>query len=191
MEAREDFELIERVRSGDREAYAGIVRRHQGKLLQLCLSLLGDPSSAEEAAQEAFLKAYRSLGGFQGYSSFATWLYRIAYNLCQDLLRQKIRRRAESWDELLEREGEGLHRLLAAGPDPAAAAEAADLIQRILARLPEEQSSALLLREIQGLSYQEIASVLGCSLDSVKARLRRARRTLGEGLRHFLGPENV
>lgn len=186
----EDIDLVRQARSGRREAYAGLVRRHHVEVLRLCASLLADASQVEDAAQEVFLKAYRALGRFRGGSSFSTWLYRIATNHCLDVLRRESRNRAESWDELVEREGERLHRLL--GPSrPESALEASDLVRRVLAQLSPEYRAVLILRETQGLSYQEIARALDCSLDSVKARLRRARQELEEKLRHFLGPGNV
>ena len=153
--------------------------------------MLADDAEADDAAQEAFLKAWRALGRFAGDSGFGTWLYRIASNHCLDLLRRRSRRRTESLDELVEREGEAIERVLGSTAGPADALEAADLGAKVLAALPEEQRLALVLRETQGLRYDEIARVMGCSVDSVKARLRRARESLQAGLRHFLGTGNV
>ncbi|MBI5595068.1 MAG: sigma-70 family RNA polymerase sigma factor [Elusimicrobia bacterium] len=191
MSGNEDAEAVERVLAGERDAFAGLVRRHHQRVLGLCLSLTGNPADADEAAQEALLKAYRSLSAYRSEASFSTWLHRIAYNACMDFLRARSRRPAESWDALLEAEGERLERLLQGDPDPAKAAEAADLVARLLALLPEEQREVLVLCEMQGFTYEEIAASMGCSVDSVKARLRRARRTLEEGLRHFMPPKGV
>jgi len=188
VEDREDLELVRQARSGLREAYEALVRRHHARVLQLCLCLLSDRSRAEDAAQEVFLKAYRSLEGFEGACSLSTWLHRVATNHCLDVLRKEARRRTESLDELVEREGERLQRALGSSSDPSRPLEAADLASRILSCLPEEQRAALVLRETQGLSYREIAQALECSVDSVKARLRRARAILQEKLRHFSGP---
>jgi len=167
------------------------VRKYQGRILQLCASILSDPYEAEDAAQEIFIKAYQSLSKFRGTSSFSTWLYRIATNHCRDLLRKKSRRRTESWEALVEREGDQLIRVLSAPHDPILTQEDTDLIKRLLSCLSPEYRMILTLREIQGLCYQEIAAVMHCSLDSVKARLRRARQDLKEKLRHFLGSGNV
>lgn len=190
MAPEEDRELVRRARSGRREAFEELVRRHHLAVLRLCVSLLRDRDKGEDAAQETFLKAYKSLDRFQGDAAFSTWLYRIATNHCLDVLRKESRRRTESWEELYEKEGEALHRLLAspAASDPL---EAADLGERVLAQLPEDYRLVLTLREAQGLSYQEISEVMSCSLDSVKARLRRAREALQEKLRHFSGPGDV
>lgn len=190
MENPSDLELVRRARSGERGAFGELVRRHQGRVIGLCLSMLGSTAEAEDAAQQAFVKAWRSLDAFAGGSAFSTWVYRIASNQCLDLLRQRARARTDSLDELVEREGEGVARLLGSGAAPGAALEAKDLAARILGTLPEEQRLALVLCETQGLTYQEIAEVLECSVDSVKARLRRARETLDRNLRHFLaGPD--
>lgn len=179
----EQNELIRAVLAGDKDAYGEIVRAHQERILRLCASLLGGALPAEDAAQDVFVKAYQALPRFQGGSSLATWLHRIAVNHCMDLLRQTARRRTESWEALVEREGEKVHSLFAwpAGDAPGLA----DLAGRILSRLEPDQRAVLVLREIQGLSYQEMAAVMGCSLDAVKARLRRARLALQEAARHF------
>lgn len=183
----DDHQIIQAVLSGDREAYAGLVRTYQARVLCLCRSMLSDPAQAEDAAQEIFLKAYRSLAQFRGRSAFSTWLYRIASRHCLDLLRRRARGPLLSWDDLLERHGEAVESLVsgrAEGGDPL---EAADLARRLIATLPPDQRAALVLRESQGLTYQEIAEAMDCSLDSAKARLRRAR----ENLRHFSDPADV
>ena len=186
-----DNELVSRVRDGERDAFAGLIRAHHAWVLGLCAVTLGDRALAEDAAQEVFLKAYRALPGFRGGSSFSTWLHRIAANHCLDLLRSRSRRKTESWDELLENEGERIHRLLAAPPDQERAREDADLIQRVLSCLPPKYRMALTLREVQGLTYQEIAETMECTIDSVKARLKRARRDFKERMRHHLDRCNV
>jgi RNA polymerase sigma-70 factor (ECF subfamily) len=186
-----DTELISRVQAGEHDAFADLIRAHHAWVLGLCAATLGNRSSAEDAAQEIFLKAYKSLTKFNGGSSFSTWLHRIAANHCLDLLRNQSRRQTQSWDELLEAEGEGVHRLLTAPADEGRAREDADLVKRVLACLSPEYQMALTLREVQGLSYQEIAEAMGCSLDSVKARLRRARQEFTDHMRHFVDALNV
>lgn len=166
------------------------MRRHNGRVLALCLSMVGS-TDAEEAAQETFLKAYRAIGDFSGDSEFSTWIHRIAANQCLDILRRRAREKTDSWDALLEHEGGRVERLLASERDASAAAEASDLAGRILGELPPDYRLVITLRELQGLSYDEIAKVLDCSLDSVKARLRRARLDLQKKLRHFLGTPSV
>ena len=172
----EEAALMDRILQGDRNAYADLVRAHQAKVLRLCVSLLGEPD-AEDAAQEIFLKAYRSLSSFRRDSSFSTWLYRIASNHCHDLLRKRSRQKTESLDELPES--------LLTSADPRVGAEQADLAEQILLTLSPEERLILTLREVEGLSYQEIAEVLSCSLDAVKGRLKRARETLMSRLDTF------
>ncbi|MDD5656379.1 MAG: sigma-70 family RNA polymerase sigma factor [Elusimicrobia bacterium] len=188
--ATSDAELVSRVSSGQKQEYAELVRRHHARILGLCVSMLG-AAEADDAAQEIFLKAYQGLARFAGDSAFSTWLYRIASNHCLDLLRRRNRVKTESWDALLESEGERIGRLLEAPPDEQRRREDADLVERVLSCLPAEQRLALVLREVQGLSYEEIAGAMACSLDSVKARLRRARQDFADRLRHFLDPELV
>lgn len=191
MSSFEDLECVQRILAGDREDYANFVRRYQERVLRLCLSMLGGVSESEDAAQEVFIKAYKSLSGFQGDSSFATWLYRIASNHCLDLLRKKSRHKIDSWETLLETQGESIYKLLASPSALPVSLEDAEIVQQVLSRLDPDYRAVLALREIDGLSYQEIAEVTNSSLDSVKARLRRARQELTEKLRHFLGPSNV
>ncbi|MBI4247986.1 MAG: sigma-70 family RNA polymerase sigma factor [Elusimicrobia bacterium] len=179
------------MRAGRRELFAELVRRYQDRILGLCASILSDRSQAEDAAQEIFIKAFRALDDFRGGAAFATWLYRVASNHCLDLLRKKSRQKTDSLEMLAEREGERFEKLFAA-PDPAGSLlERSDLVERALSRLPPDYRLILTLRESQGLNYREIAQVLNCSLDAVKARLRRARKELEGNLRHFLGSENV
>ncbi|MBI3563908.1 MAG: sigma-70 family RNA polymerase sigma factor [Elusimicrobia bacterium] len=185
----EDRELIERVLGGDQGAYAELVRRHHARVHGLCLSLVG-PAAAEDAAQEVFLKAYARLKDWRGDAAFSTWLYRVASNHCLDLLRKEGRRRSESLEALAEREGPRLERLFAES-DSARSAEDADLVRRVLAELPEDYRVILTLREMEGLEYKELMAALDCSLDSVKAKLQRARRSFRDALRHILPPEDV
>ena len=183
----EDFELIERVRAGQRDDYAHLVRKYQARVLRLCTSLLSDPVLAEDAAQDIFLNAYQGLAAFRGASLFSTWLYRIAANHCRDLLRKRARQQTESWDALLEQHGEQVQQLFTtAQEDPQTSAEHAELAQRLLACLAPADRLLLTLREVEGLSYQGLANTLGCSVNAIKGRLRRARQRLQEHLRHFL-----
>ncbi len=194
MNSREqinDDELVSQILSGDQDAYAEILRHHHAWVIGLCRSTLGDETLAEDAAQEIFLKAYRSLARFKKNSSFSTWLYRIASNHCLDLLRRRTRQKTQSLDELMEREEDSFHRLLTSPPDQARSEEAADLVRKTLDCLSPDYRLILTLRETQGLSYQELTETLNCSLDAVKARLQRARADFKETLRHFSGRVSV
>lgn len=185
-----DPELLSLVASGDASAYAELVRRHHAKVFGLCVSMLGNQTQAEDAAQEVFLKAYQSLDKFRGASSFSTWLYRVASNHCLDVFRKEARLRLESLDALLEAESERIQRLIIE-PGSERRLEEADLIERVLRALPAEYRLILTLREVQGLSYTEIMETMDCSMDSVKGRLRRAREALEDSLRHIIGSTNV
>lgn len=179
-----DRDAVRRVREGDVEAFSLLVRRHEARVRALCASMLNGSGDAEDAAQEAFLKAYRHLADFRGDALFSTWMYRIAYRHCLDLQKARRRRPAESLDALLEKGDGVLARFKEPAPDAGAAAE-------LLAGLPDEYRQILLMRESHGFRYEEIAAATGVSLDSVKARLRRARRRLVDAARHLWGPAVV
>ena len=183
----EDSDLIGRIRSGDGEAFADLVRQYQARVIRLCTSILSDAALAEDAAQDIFLKTYRALNAFRGDASFSSWLYRIAANHCKDLLRRRAREKTESWDALVEKHGDQIQGLLAVTKDPVPTAADTELVDKVLSCLAPDYRIILTLREVQGLSYEEIAQALRCSLDAVKARLRRARQALQENLRHFSG----
>jgi RNA polymerase sigma-70 factor (ECF subfamily) len=176
------------VLDGDRDAYAALVRRHETKVRGLCAALLSDRDEGEDAAQEVFVKAYRSLASFRGDASFSTWLHRIALNRCRDLLRARSRRKTESWDGILEKR-EGVEPEVTPVETGLDAADSADLARRLLAKLPEDYRTILLLREGEGLRYEEISRTLEVSLDAVKSRLRRARAALEEQWKILAGKE--
>jgi RNA polymerase sigma-70 factor, ECF subfamily len=167
------------------------VRQYHKKVMGYCLSMLQNHTEAEEAAQDVFVKAYRSLGKFKGNSSFSTWLYRITANHCLDVLRKRNRRRTVSLDALVEEEGDQVHHLFSTSAVAASQMENRDLAGKILSTLPQDYRTILTLREAEGLEYQEIAEVMECSLDAVKGRLSRARKQLQENLRHFIQEKDV
>ena len=185
---QEDSDAVERVRAGDVEAYAVLVRKYQERIRGYCLWTLRNAAEADDAAQEVFIKAYRGLGSFRGAAGFSTWLYRIAVNHCRDVIRKAARNRTQSWDELREREGEAAEALISR-PEPLL--ERRRQLREALALLPEDYRTILILREAEGLSYEELAEFLHCSLDAVKGKLKRARLRLEEKVRHFFGPEGV
>lgn len=184
-------DLVAAARRGDRDAFADLVRAHHPNVYGLCLGMLGDPAAADDAAQEAFLAAWKALPSFKGDSAFGTWLHRIAANKCLDALRRAGRRTEDSLDAILEAGGARAESVQSGGSGPETAVEAADLAGKVLGGLSDEYRLILTLREVQGLSYEEIMAVMDCSLDSVKARLRRAREAALERLRHFSGGGDV
>lgn len=161
--------LVEAARAGDLDAFELLVRRHQGLVYRLALRMLGSEADAEDVAQETFVQAWRSLGRFRGDSTFGTWLFRIATNRCLNVIAS--RRVTVTLDE-----GH-----VAVGGDPSETAERRARLHEVMAAILElsaEQRAALVLRELEGLAYEEIATVLGISLTAVKGRVHRARLAL-------------
>jgi RNA polymerase sigma-70 factor (ECF subfamily) len=189
MTASSNDELVKAAQQGDSDAFGELVDRHYARVVGLCAQLLKSRSDVDDAVQEAFLKAHRFLGDFHGEAQFSTWLYRITLNHCRDLLRKAARRRTVSLDALVEALGDRLRELR----EPAGKTESSEyaaMVQMVLSRLPEDYREVLALRR-DGASYVEIAQAMDCSVDSVRARLRRARRALSDNLRHLDTPDDV
>jgi RNA polymerase sigma-70 factor, ECF subfamily len=174
------WKALARVAAGDAEAFAPLVESHQERLLRLCERLLGDAEEARDAAQDVFLKAYRKAGEVRPQGQVYTWLYRIAVNHCLNKLRRRKLVRFLRWQD--PEEGE----LPAYEPpdgsaDPAAALESRRrwlATRRVIARLPENQRSVLVLVRFEGLSYKQVAEVLGITEGAVESRLFRAMRRI-------------
>jgi len=181
-----DAELVSLCQQGQQAAFAELVERYEKKVYNLAYRMLGNGEDARELVQEAFLKGYYALPDFRGDASFSTWLYRIATNLCLDVLRRRKNKIAFSLDEPLETEKGTLERQLPAEEEgPEVIVERRELqifIQELIGTLPPEQRLVLVMREFQELTYEEIAAALQCSLGTVKSRLSRARRALKEKL---------
>lgn len=178
--------------NGDRNAYAEIIRKYEVRARGLCLKMLSDQAQADDAAQEVFIKVYQNLKKFKGESLFSTWLYRVASNHCLDLLRKRRRQKTESWDALLESEGESVAQSFFSEGAPAKEVQGqAEQVEKLLKCLSEKHREVIVLRELQGLSYDELAEALGCSLDAVKSRLKRARQELEKKARHFSSSSSI
>lgn len=175
---------------GDRALYAGLVRRYEAKVLGLCVSILMNSSQAEDAAQDVFVKAYERLASFQGTAAFSTWLYRIATNHCLDIKRRQRHQKTTSLDAFVDEEGQEKFQFPATN-EKMSTVDDRIFISDVLARLSENARTVLLLREAQGLTYAEMADVLGCTLDAVKARLKRARQEARDKLKHFFPQARV
>ena len=189
---REEALLVERCRRGDRQAFRTLVDRYQRKVYSLALSFVRDPDEARDVSQEAFLKVFRHLNTFQGTASFYTWVYRITVNLCIDLRRKAGRGNTTEFDERIAHEESGspadqlsTQRL---GFDPGRALHNSELRKRLMGaldQLSEQHRAVLMLREVDGLSYKEIAEVLECPEGTVMSRLFHARKQMQELLREF------
>lgn len=178
-----DAELVRRSQAGDTEAFDQLVRRHQARTISIAYGVLGDLDAAHDAAQEAFVAAWRALGQFQGQAAFGTWLYRILRNVCLDIIRKR-RMRAELALDAGETYDVGP---ADAAPGPLAEAELDErcaLVRRALASLAPHHRELLVLFDIEGMSYQEMCEVVGLPMGTVKSRLNRARHAL----RHQLAP---
>jgi len=179
-----DVDAVARARRGDHEAFRVLVERYQGRVYRLALRILRDPEAAKDAVQEGFLRAYGSLDRFEGRSRFYTWLYRLVFNLCIDMKRRDRSGRHVEWDDEVARETD-----LAAQPpvsdlgapeQDAARGELRTAVIRAVAELPEDARRTLLLREVDGLSYAEIARTLEIPKGTVMSRLHHARRRVRE-----------
>ena len=176
-----DKELAERAKAGDQSAFEQLVLDNQNRVYALALRLCGDREEAADLAQEAFVKAWKGLSSFQGESSFATWVYRLTTNVCIDHLRKKKRREGVEPAVSLDGEDSGWAEPADRDSDPQLILERSErgrALARGLARLPDWQRRVLVLRELSGLSYQEIADTLGVDLGTVKSRIARARLSL-------------
>ena len=179
MQSSDEMALIKRAERGDAAAFEELMHQHEGRMYAVALRMCGNREDAQDCSQEAMLRIYRALSNFKGQSSFATWVYRITMNTCLDELRRGKRRKASSLDERIE-----------AGWSPvedmdtpehhAMRSEQRRALDRAIQELPEDMRSAVVLRDIQGCSYDEIADILNTNVGTIKSRISRARARLRE-----------
>ena len=187
-----DQQLVQRAQRGDLRAFDLLVLKYQGRIGALVSRYIADAGEVEDVTQEAFIKAYRALGKFRGDSAFYTWLYRIAANAAKNHLVAKGRRPgADATIEDAEVFDDG--GLVSETSSPEAMAmgdELAAVVEQALQSLPEELRAALTLRELEGLSYDDIAEVLGCPVGTVRSRIFRAREAIDEQVRQQISGDS-
>lgn len=185
-----DQALVERAQSGDKRAFELLVVKYQRRIVRLVSRLVRDPAEVEDVAQEAFIKAYRALPSFRGESAFYTWLYRIALNTAKNYLASQGRRPQLAGD-FVDEDGEHFDATQQM-PDfhtPESELSNRQIVSTVneaVAALPEDLRTAVTLREMEGLSYEEIASVMNCPIGTVRSRIFRAREAIAARLRPLL-----
>ncbi|TSA50417.1 MAG: RNA polymerase sigma factor RpoE [Nitrosomonadales bacterium] len=186
-----DQVLVERAQRGDKHAFGLLVEKYQRKLGRLLSRMIRDQAEVEDVVQEAFIKAYRALPNFRGESAFYTWLYRIGINTAKNYL-VAMGRRPQTFNEIEVEDAENFEdgdelRTMETPETELLTKEIAKTVNDTVASLPEELRTAITLREIEGLSYEEIAALMDCPIGTVRSRIFRARETIAQKLRPLLG----
>lgn len=188
-----DQQLVERAQRGEKHAFELLVAKYQRKLVRLISRIVRDPAEVEDVAQEAFIKAYRALPQFRGESAFYTWLYRIGVNTAKNFLVSQGRRAPTSTEKDAE-EAETFDdadqlRDINTPESMLMSRQVAATVNAAMDRLPEELRTAITLREVEGMSYDEIAEFMNCPIGTVRSRIFRAREAIAEDLRPLLGTQ--
>ena len=184
-----DKDLVLRVQQGDKSAYDLLVIKYQHRIIQLVNRYVKDPSEAQDVAQEAFIKAYRALGNFRGDSAFYTWLYRIAINTAKNYLVSRSRRYSDYQVDIQDAEQVENAPQLKVMETPEYLLlndEIVKVIKSAIEKLPEEMKVAIMLREFEGMSYEDIAQTMECPVGTVRSRIFRAREAIDEKLSPLL-----
>jgi RNA polymerase sigma-70 factor, ECF subfamily len=185
-----DRQLVARAQQGDKQAFELLVEKYQRKLARLLSRFIRDPAEVEDVTQEAFIKAYRALPAFRGDSAFYTWLYRIGINTAKNYL-MAMGRRAPTSTEVEAEEAEGFEegeqlRDINTPESLLLSSEIAQTVNATIEGLPEELRTAIQMREIEGMSYEDIAKAMDCPIGTVRSRIFRAREAIAEQLRPLL-----
>ena len=184
-----DQELVRRVQAGDQTAFNLLVLKYQHRVLKLVGRFVNDPTEAEDVAQEAFLKAYRALASFRGDSAFYTWLYRIAINTAKNALVSQRRRPVDFDLDLQDPDQYERQARLKEADTPEGVLltdEIRAVVEEAMEQLPEDLRTAIVLRELEGLSYEEIAEAMDCPVGTVRSRIFRAREAIDKKLKPLL-----
>ena len=184
-----DKELVSRAKKGDKGAFDLLVRKHQHKVVKLVSRYVRDPSEALDVTQEVFLKAYRGLDKFRGESAFYTWIYRIAVNTAKNHLQMQSRRtpdHAVEAEEAEQYEGESALKEYGTPEHQLLSEEINQTVRDVIDNLPDDLRTAITLRELEGMSYEEIAQVMDCPIGTVRSRIFRAREAIDKKLRPLL-----
>ncbi len=186
-----DLQLVERVREGDKRAFGLLVEKYRRKVIRLLSRMVRDPDDLEDIAQETFIKAYRALPQFRGDAAFYTWLYRIAVNTAKNFLVARGKQMRTVSDQAMNDDDEPDERLVAqdiATPETELLSkQVAIAVNEAVDALPEELRQAITLREMEGMSYEEIAEYMACPIGTVRSRIFRAREAIASKLRPILG----
>ena len=178
-----DKELVKRVQKGDKGAFDLLVLKYEQKIVNLVMRYVRDPEQALDITQEAFIKAYRALPRFRGDSAFYTWLYRIAVNTAKNYLAAQRRRPMDIELDMQDPDQYGLHAKLKETDDPEGVTlsrELQETLERAIDALPDDLRTAIILRELDGMSYEEIAQTMDCPEGTVRSRIFRARDAIGK-----------
>ncbi|MBS0580988.1 MAG: RNA polymerase sigma factor RpoE [Proteobacteria bacterium] len=182
-----DLSLVRRVQRGDKGAFDALVLKYQHKLVKLVMRYVRNPAEAEDIAQEAFIKAYRALPGFRGDSAFYTWLYRIAINTAKNAVASRDRSPIDySLDRSGNEESNDMQGHMKDAETPEGLVltdEIRSIVNAAIEALPEDLRTAIVLRELEGLSYEEIAATMDCPVGTVRSRIFRAREAIDRQLR--------
>jgi len=180
----DENKLISRASGGDPSAFNQLMGMHEKRMYAVALRMCGNREDAQDCLQEAMLRVYRAIGGFKGQSSFGTWVYRITMNTCLDELRRKKNKQNVSFDNLLD-QGWSPADDSASPEKKVMQIEMRKSISTSIQELPEDMRSAIIMRDIHGYSYDEIADILGVNVGTIKSRISRGREKLREKLSNF------
>lgn len=189
-EAKVDQLLVERVQKGDKRAFDLLIQKYQHRIVSLVSRYVSDSAEAQDVAQEAFIKAYRAIGRFRGDSAFYTWLYRIAINTAKNWIVAKNRRPPSSDVDAVDAEQYGMSNKLTETSTPENEMMREEIERTVydtIATLPEDLRTAIMLREMDGMSYEEIAVTMECPIGTVRSRIFRAREAIDEKLKPLIG----